>query len=110
MGAYDDLIQGKIVTYKHHLDLHDIAHALEDLPEDARDQASEIASAPRNITLRQRIVDELDNAAHDSYGNLERAPLLHFLSHYPVTPYTYEVSNRWPGTRPGTAVQVCRPR
>lgn len=28
----------------------------------------------------------------DSYGNLERSPLLHFLSRYPVTPYTYQVS------------------
>jgi len=41
MSAQEDLIQGKTVTYKVELDLHGIAHALEDLPEDARVQAAE---------------------------------------------------------------------
>lgn len=92
MSAQDDLIRGKTVTYKVELDLHAIAHALEDLPEDARVQAAEIADVPQATSLRQRIVDELENAALDSFGNLGRAPLLHFLSRYPVTPYTYIVS------------------
>jgi hypothetical protein len=67
-------------------------HALEDLSGDARQQAAEIAGTQPGISLRQRIRDELETIAFDSYGNLERAPLLHFLSRYPVTPYTYQVS------------------
>jgi len=97
VGAHEDLLRGKVVTYKHHVDLHHvdlhhIAHALEDLPEDARDQLDEIASTPENTPLRKRIVDEMENAALDAFGNLERAPLLHFLSHYPVTSYSYQIS------------------
>jgi len=68
-------------------------HALEDLPEDARRQAAEIAQTQPGISLRRRILDELETVALDSYGNLEKAPLLRFLSHYPVTPYTYRVSD-----------------
>jgi protein-tyrosine phosphatase len=73
-------------------DTQHFAHALEDLPEDARHQAAEIAGTQPGISLRRRIRDELETFALDSYGNLERVPLLHFLSHYPVTPYTYQVS------------------
>jgi protein-tyrosine phosphatase len=73
-------------------DTQHFAHALEDLPEDARHQASVIAGARPGISLRRRIQDELETVALDAYGNLERAPLLHFLSRYPVTPYTYQVS------------------
>jgi protein-tyrosine phosphatase len=68
------------------------AHALEDLPEDVRQQAIEIGVIQPGITLRQRIWDELETVALDGYGNLERVRLLHFLAHYPVTPYTYQVS------------------
>ena len=104
VSAQDDLIQGKTVTYTVQLDLHDIANALEDLPEDARIQAAVIADVPQRTSLRQRIVDEVENAVLDSYGNLERAPLLHFLSHYPVTPYTYIVSGFMSrGERPAPA-------
>jgi protein-tyrosine phosphatase len=73
-------------------DTRHFARALEDLPEDARHRAAEIAGSQPGTGLGQRIRDELETVAFDSYGNLERAPLLHFLSRYPVTPYTYQVS------------------
>ena len=71
---------------------HLFAHALEDLPEGVRQQAAEIAATQPGISLRRRIRDELETVALDSYGTFEQAPLLHFLSRYPVTPYTYQVS------------------
>jgi hypothetical protein len=73
-------------------DTRHLAHALEDLPQDARQQAAEIAGTQPGISLRRRVREELETFTLDSYGTLERAPLLHFLSHYPVTPYTYQVS------------------
>ncbi len=69
----------------HHDDWYRISHALEDLPTDVRAQAREIASLPSGLSLRRKIFDELENAGLDSYGNLERIPLLHFLCDYPVT-------------------------
>lgn len=69
-----------------------VAHALEDLPEDVRRQAIEIGLIQPGISLRHRIRDELETGLLDGYGNLEQVRLLHFLSHYPVTPYTYQVS------------------
>jgi hypothetical protein len=68
------------------------AHALEDLPADARQQAVAIAGLGPGTSLRHRVRDALETAALDCYGNLERVPLLHFLADYPVTPYTYQVS------------------
>ena len=73
-------------------DKQHIAHALEDLPDEARDQAAGIAGTRQATSLRRRVCAELANIALGSYGNLERAPLLHFLSRYPVTAYTYRVS------------------
>jgi Tyrosine phosphatase family len=73
-------------------DTQHFAHALEDLPPDARPQAAVIAGIQPGVSLRHRILDGLETAALDCYGNLERVPLLRFLSHYPVTPYTYQVS------------------
>jgi protein-tyrosine phosphatase len=73
-------------------DTRHFAHALEDLPEEARQQAAEIAQTQPGVSLRRRILDEMDAIALDSYGTFEQAPLLHFLSRYPVTPYTYQVS------------------
>ena len=92
MSAHEDLLQGKTVTLKHSLDLHHVAGALEDIPEDAREQLNEISSAPHGTRLWRRIADELENAGLDAFGNLERVPLLHFLSHYPVKSYTYDIS------------------
>jgi hypothetical protein len=92
MSAENDLVQGNAVTYKQTLDLHSIAQAVEDLPAEAQGQVVGLASAPESISLRRRIIDELEGAALDSFGNLERAPLLHFLSHYPVRTYTYDIS------------------
>jgi Tyrosine phosphatase family len=102
MSAENDLIQGNAVTYKQTLDLHSIAQAVEDLPPEAQGQVVGLASAPESLSLRHRIIDELENGALDAYGNLERAPLLHFLSHYPVKSYTYEISGVMSrGDRPG---------
>jgi protein-tyrosine phosphatase len=68
------------------------AHALEDLPEEVRQQAADIAATTPGISFRRRVMDEIETIALDSYGTLEQAPLLHFLSRYPVTAYTYELS------------------
>jgi hypothetical protein len=67
-------------------------HALEDLPDEVRQQAAEIAGTGPGISLRRRILDAVETVALDSFGTLEQVPLLHFLSHYPVPPYTYRVS------------------
>lgn len=72
-------------------ELH-FAHALEDLPDEARHRVLEIARLRPGRSFRHRVRDELETGALDSYGDLERFPLLHFLSHYPVTAYTYRVS------------------
>jgi hypothetical protein len=68
------------------------AHALEDLPDEVRQQAAEIAATQPGISLRQRVLDEIETAGLDLYGALEQAPLLHFLARYPVTPYTYQLT------------------
>jgi hypothetical protein len=68
------------------------AHALEDLPDEVRDQAVEIAGTQPGLSLWRRVVDDCETFALDTFGTLEEAPLLHFLSRYPVTPYTYQVS------------------
>jgi protein-tyrosine phosphatase len=68
------------------------AHALEDLPEEVRQQAADIAATKPGISFRRRVIDEIETIGLDSYGTLEQAPLLHFLSRYPVTAYTYQLS------------------
>jgi hypothetical protein len=68
-------------------------HAFEDLPDDVRVRAADIAAVEPGVSLRRRILDDLETFALDSYGSLERVPLLHILSRYPVTAYTYEVSD-----------------
>ena len=73
-------------------DTQRVAHALEDLPEDVRQQAIELGVIQPGISLRHRIWDDLKTDVLDGYGNLERVRLLHFLSQYPVTPYTYQIS------------------
>jgi hypothetical protein len=86
------------------------ARALEDLPADARAQVtgpaipspaipSPAIPSPR---LRERIFDDLEDAAVGLYGNLERVRLLRFLSDYPVPSYTYRISQVMArGERPG---------
>jgi Tyrosine phosphatase family len=71
---------------------HGVPRALEDLPVDSRDKLADLASAPEKLPLWERILDEVANVGLDSYGDLETVPLLHFLSQYPVTAYTYAVS------------------
>jgi hypothetical protein len=80
------------------------AHAFEDLPAEARVQAAEIASTQPGVSLRRRIMEELETFGLDSYGTLEECRLLRFLSRYPVTAYTYPVSRQvWRGERPNAA-------
>ena len=74
------------------IDTRQFVRALEDLPDEVRDQAAEIAGTQPGLSLRRRVEDDCESAALDAFGTLEQAPLLHFLSHYPVTPYTYLVS------------------
>jgi hypothetical protein len=74
------------------MDMRHFAHALEDLPDEVRDQAAAIAGTQPGLSLRRRVEDDCESAALDVFGTLEQAPLLHFLSRYPVTPYTYRVS------------------
>jgi hypothetical protein len=86
------------------IDTRQFVHALEDLPDEVRDQAVEIAGTQPGLSLRRRVEDDCATAALDAFGTLEQAPLLHFLSHYPVTPYTYRVSAQVSrGQRPDAA-------
>ncbi|HEY2522095.1 MAG TPA: hypothetical protein VGJ19_18445 [Streptosporangiaceae bacterium] len=71
---------------------HGVPRAVEDLPPDSWDKVPGLASAPEKHPLWQRILDELADVGLDYYGDLETVPLLHFLSQYPVTAYTYTVS------------------
>src|ERR1700760_4846423 len=83
---------------------HGVPRALEDLPADSRDKLPALASAPEKHPLWQRILDELADVGLDSYGDLETVPLLHFLSRYPVTAYTYAVAAELSrGERPSLA-------
>src|SRR5580693_3700123 len=69
-----------------------MVRALEDLPEEVCEEAAEIAGTAPGISFRRRVEDDLETAGLDTYGTLEQSPLLRFLSRYPVTPYTYRVS------------------
>ena len=71
---------------------HHIAPALEDLPPEGREQLAGASNGPKPRSLLARVLDEVADAGLDSYGDLETVPLLHFLSRYPVTPYSYAVS------------------
>jgi hypothetical protein len=42
------------------VDVHHLAHALEDMPADAQEQAAQIFSTPVGITCRQRVFDILE--------------------------------------------------
>ena len=88
-----------------------VTHALEDLPEPARAQVTAIIGTVPRPALWKRIFDDLEDAAADTYGNLERVPLLRFLSDYPVPSYTYRISAVMArGERPGPQklIDLCR--
>ncbi len=72
--------------------LHDLAHALEDLPSHAQQEAATILSTPAGVSYRQRAFDVLQNAVADAYGELECERLFTFLAAYPITPYSYDLS------------------
>jgi hypothetical protein len=85
-----------------HLDY--VAYAFEDLPEDAREQARMIMNVPAGGSFAKRVIEVITDAAADLYGSLEKVKLLHFLSQYPVTPYTYPIDDHLSrGSRPGQA-------
>jgi Tyrosine phosphatase family len=84
---------------------HHIAPALEDLPPEGREQLAAAGAGPEPRTLWERVLDEIADAGLDSYGDLETVPLLHFLSQYPVTPYSYAVS---PGLTRGERPSVAK--
>jgi protein-tyrosine phosphatase len=50
------------------------------------------AGGPEPESLLARVLDAVEDAGLKSYGDLEIWPLLHFLSEYPVTSYTYVAS------------------
>ena len=85
LGQRLDMLQGLVSD-------HHIAPALEDLPPEGREQLAGTSSGPKPRSLLARVLDEVADAGLDSYGDLETVPLLHFLSRYPVTPYSYAVS------------------
>jgi rhodanese/phosphatase family protein len=71
---------------------HGVPRAIEDLPAGSWDKVPGLVSAPEKHPLWERVLDELADLGLDSYGDLETVPLLHFLSQYPVTAYTYPIS------------------
>jgi DSP-PTPase phosphatase fused to NAD+ Kinase len=83
------------------VNVHGIAHAVEDVPADAQKEAAMILSTPAGIAFQQRAFDVLENAVAALYGHAECADLLKFMSQYPVTAYTYKISDRiYRGERP----------
>jgi hypothetical protein len=80
------------------------AYAFEDLPEDVREQARMILDVPAGGSLAKRVIEVTTDAAADVYGSLEKVKLLHFLSRYPVIPYTYPIDGHLSrGSRPSQA-------
>jgi len=72
------------------VDLHYAAHALEDLPADAREEGRVVLSTPTGIAFQRRAFDRLEDTTLATFGELE--VVLPFLARYPVRDYTYEVS------------------
>jgi hypothetical protein len=85
-------------------DLDHVAHALEDLPQDACEQARMVMGVSAGGSFQDRVIDITKDAAASVYGALEQVRCLHFLSQYPVTPYTYPIDERLSrGSRPDRA-------
>lgn len=79
-------------------------YAFEDLPKYAREQARMILDVPAGGSFAKRVIEVTIDAAADLYGSLEKVKLLHFLSQYPVTPYTYPIDGHLSrGSRPSQA-------
>ena len=54
--------------------------------------------------LVKRVIGSGPGSCVDVYGSLEKVKLLHFLSQYPVTPYTYRIDGHLSrGSRPSQA-------
>ena len=80
------------------------AYAFEDLPDEVREQARIILDVPAGGSFAKRVIEVTTNAVADLYGSLEKVKLLHFLSQYPVIPYTYPVDDHLSrGSRPSQA-------
>ena len=87
--------------------LDHVAYALEDLPGDVREQARMIMDVPAGGSFAKRVIEITIDTVADLYGSLERVKLLHFLSQYPVRPYTYPIDERLSrGSRPSPAKLV----
>jgi hypothetical protein len=56
-----------------------VAYALEDLPEDVREQARMIMDVPAGGSFAKRVIEITIDTVADLYGSLERVKLLHFL-------------------------------
>ena len=72
------------------VDIHHAAHAIEDLPEDARDQGKRLLGLEVGTSFQRREIDELKDAVAHDWGELE--VVLPFLSQFPKTDYMYDVS------------------
>jgi protein tyrosine phosphatase (PTP) superfamily phosphohydrolase (DUF442 family) len=82
-------------------DIDHVVRALEDLPEDAREQALMVMDVPDADSFAKKVLDVTTDVATDLYGTLERVKYLHFLSLYPVLSYVYELSSSLSrGSRP----------
>ena len=80
------------------------AYAFEDLPGDVREQARMILDVPAGGSFAKRVIEVTTDAVADLYGSLEKVKLLHFLSQYPVIPYTYPIDGHLSrGSRPSQA-------
>src|SRR5579859_7771963 len=85
-------------------DLDHVARALEDLPEEAREQARMVLDVPDGDSFAKKVFDVTEDVAVDLFGSLERVRYLHFLSQYPVLSYLYEMSGSLSrGSRPSAA-------
>ena len=80
--------------------LQHVSVAVEDIPEDLREAVRAVLMRPdEDTSLRERVVDVVENAAGAGWGDIEnitkRVALLHLLSHISFSkPYTYRVDAR----------------
>lgn len=90
--------------------LQHVSVAVEDIPEDLREAVRDVLMRPdEDTSLRDRVVDVVENAAGAGWGDIEnvtkRVALLHLLSRISFTkPYTYRIEARViRGSRPTSA-------
>jgi hypothetical protein len=104
MSLHDDVTS---FFYKHKrgtlepaasVDLHHVAHAVEDLPLHAHDKGKRLLGSEFGARFQNREFDELKHSELNELKSIvahaggELEEVLPFLAHYPVTDYRYEVS------------------